>query len=131
MALGISLGVLGVSRPELAEQAKAQSTSVSGVRLLSADASETAAASAQYPAGVFSEKDFSYAKAGYRNAYEKLIAEDGFMYGMDLDWVKHTMDFAWSLGDNELLNHAAAYSENSVAVDLYNIKALGFNAVNM
>lgn len=130
-ALCISVGVLGVSRPELVERAKAQSASASGVQLLSADVGETAGAGAEYPAGVSSEKDFSYAKAGYRNAYEKLIAEDGFMYGMDLDWVKHNMDFAWSLGDNELLNHAAAYSENSVAVDLYNIKALGFNAVNM
>ena len=89
-ALCISVGVLGVSRPELVERAKAQSASASGVQLLSADVGETAGVSAEYPAGVSSEKDFSYAKAGYRNAYEKLIAEDGFMYGMDLDWVKLT-----------------------------------------
>ena len=92
---------------------------------------QKAAQTATYPAGVSSEKDFAFAKENYRNAYEKLMAEDGFLYGMEYDWIADNMDFSCSLGDNEILTHDAAYSEAKCAIDLYNIKALGFNAVNM
>lgn len=86
---------------------------------------------AAYPPGVTSAEGFAYAEEGYRNAYEKLMAEDGFMYGMDYDWVVDNMDYAWSMGYNQLVDHAAAYSESKCRVDFYNIKALGFNTVNI
>lgn len=86
---------------------------------------------AAYPPGVTSAEGFAYAEEGYRNAYEKLMAEDGFMYGMDYDWVVGNMDYAWSMGYNQLVDHAAAYSESKCRVDFYNIKALGFNTVNI
>lgn len=129
MSLAISAGVLASSKGDILNTDLNNSAAPS-VTALAAKADERTA-EPSYPAGVSSEKDYGYAKKGYRNAYEEIMAKDGFLYGIEYDWVDGNMDFAWSLGNNELTPHGSAYSENKVFVDLYNMKALGFNTVNM
>lgn len=77
-ALCVSVGVLGMSTSELAASVEARQASAN-VMYLSYDSSGSGTVTAEWPEGVSSEEDFSYSKSGYRNAYEKLMAEDGFI----------------------------------------------------
>ena len=86
--------------------------------------------SAALPENVATVEDFVHIKEGYRNAYEKLMAEDGFVYGMDYFVFGTNNDGPWALGYNEFYNSEPVFDEYVVQNDFYNIKALGFNAVN-
>lgn len=74
---------------------------------------------------------FSHNGQVYNNEYERLLAEDGFIYGMDWDWFGSWTEGMTSFGKNEITGHATVYREAYVERSLYNMKAMGFNAVSV
>lgn len=68
----------------------------------------------------------------YKNLYEKVVAEDGFIYGVDYNWFVAYDHVGHNLGANHVIpSKSSCYFDSRLVYnDLYNIKALGFNAVN-
>lgn len=72
---------------------------------------------------------FDFEKEGYNNALDKLLKEDGFIYGIDYNYCgTNTNQFA-SLGKNLILDISPSWSEYTANIDIYNMKAMGFNAI--
>lgn len=72
-------------------------------------------------------------RTDYANNVEYLLARDGFIYGCDLAWQGEVEYSDHSLGDNHVNqdgNQKATYEHFRAAVDVGNISAIGFNAVN-
>ena len=69
----------------------------------------------------------------FKNSLEYLLSRDGFVYGCDYDW-NSSWEFAEnSLGDNHINfdgKKRGSYNRFQTYTDLYNIRAIGFNAVN-
>lgn len=74
---------------------------------------------------------FTYNGKTYKNEYERLLAEDGLIFGMDVDWFSDPTQGNTSLGDSEITGVKNGYNELTWRKNIYNIKALGFNAVNL
>ena len=74
--------------------------------------------------------EFDFEKAGYEKAIDMLLAEEGFIYGIDYNFSSDLMTSCYDLGDNYIGGQKATFSENNVRRDFYNIKALGFNTTN-
>ena len=127
LSLAISVGVLASTKADTDDVTASAGGAAPRAVVLANEAGADSKATPSYPTGVSSESDFEYAKKGYRNAYEELMDRDGFLYGIEYDWFD---GLTWSLGDNELLNHRNEFSYDRVYTDLYNMKALGFNAAN-
>ena len=74
----------------------------------------------------------SQTQVNYKNLYEKVIAADGFLYGIDYDWFMRYDSIGHNLGANHVIASKSTCSFNADLVynDLFTIKALGFNAVN-
>ena len=69
----------------------------------------------------------------FSNSFEYLLARDGFIHGCDYDWNGDWSGSDFSLGDNHIVfggNARAKYCYYKTFCDLYNIRAIGFNAVN-
>lgn len=76
-----------------------------------------------------SEQVFDFEKEGYANAFDKLMADDGFVYGIDYNYMGgNTSQFA-SLAKNNIIGNAPSFNEYLANVDVYNMKAFGFNAI--
>lgn len=75
-------------------------------------------------------EEFEFEKQGYKNAWDMLLAEDGFVYGVDYNYVGDNVNFPNSLGSNHLLNKSATYNSYLANADINNMKALRFNATS-
>ena len=73
---------------------------------------------------------WDFEKAGFKNSWEYLLDRDGFVYGCDYCYVGMVDFVDHSLGPNFISNKSATYNHYMAYIDIYNIKALGFNAVN-
>ncbi len=74
---------------------------------------------------------FKIGDTKYKNEYERILAEDGFIYGMDWDWFGNWSEGTTSFGDNEITGYKSVYRAGYVERSLYNMKALGYNAVSV
>ena len=74
---------------------------------------------------------FTYDGKTYDSEYDRLMAEDGFIYGIDDNWYGNYSQKQTVLGTNEILNAAPAYLQGQVERRFYNMKALGYNSVNV
>lgn len=63
----------------------------------------------------------------YKNEWERLQAEDGFMYGVDWDWFGTWQQNRANLGDDNIIHLKNQYKPAKVERALYTLKALGFN----
>ena len=74
--------------------------------------------------------DFTIDGVTYKNEYERLLAEDGFIYGIDYNRFGTYAQYAQGLGFNEITGKKSVYKPEYVERSLYNLKALGFTAIN-
>lgn len=74
--------------------------------------------------------DFTVNGVTYKNEYERILAEDGFIYGIDYNRFGTYAQYAQGLGYNEITGKKSVYKPEYVERSLYNLKALGFTAVN-
>ncbi len=88
-------------------------------------------APASYAHGVTVDENgnfvFKYDGVSYKNEWERLQAEDGFMYGVDWDWFGTWQQNRANLGYDNIIKLKSQYKEGLVERALYNLKALGFN----
>lgn len=69
----------------------------------------------------------------FKNGFEYLLARDGFIHGCDYDWNGDWSGSENSLGNNHIMfngNRRSVYNYYKTYCDLYNIRAIGWNAVN-
>ena len=74
-------------------------------------------------------KDISIKKASYKNAYERLLAEEEFIYGVNLPWFGTSDTRTRTFGANAFKGTASIYNHDWVEQALTNIKAIGFTSV--
>lgn len=74
---------------------------------------------------------FTYNGKTYDSEYDRLMAEDGYIYGIDDNWYGDYVQNQTVLGTNEILDASPAYLQGQVERRLYNMKALGYNTVNV
>ena len=74
---------------------------------------------------------FTYNGKTYNSEYDRLMAEDGYIYGIDDNWYGTYNQQQTVLGTNEILNVPPAYLQGQVERRLYNMKVLGYNSVNV
>lgn len=72
---------------------------------------------------------FEYDGKTYNSSYERLLAEDGFMYGVDWDWFSDASNGTNGMGYEEINGYTCDYRPAYVTRTLYNLKALGRNAL--
>jgi len=72
---------------------------------------------------------FEYDGKTYNSSYERLLAEDGFMYGVDWDWFSNSVNGNNVLGYEEINGYPSDFRAAYVTRSLYNLKALGRNAL--
>lgn len=72
---------------------------------------------------------FSYNGKTYNNALDRLLAEDGFMYGIDWDWFGSWNNDTGVLGDDNILHRDSPYRPEYVERALYNMNAMGINCL--
>lgn len=89
--------------------------------------------STNYAHGAYLNSDgefrFSYNGATYNNALDRLLAEDGFMYGMDWDWFGTWSNQTGVLGNDNILHVDSPYRPEYVERALYNMNAMGINCL--
>ena len=69
----------------------------------------------------------------FKNTLEYILARDGFIYGCDYDWPADVEYVNHCLGDNHIAfdgKQTATFNRYQAFTDIYNIRAIGFNAVN-
>lgn len=69
----------------------------------------------------------------FSNTFEYILARDGFVYGCDYNWPADVEYVNHCLGDNHInldCKQTATFNNYQVFTDIYNIRAIGFNAVN-
>ena len=67
----------------------------------------------------------------YANAYERVMAEDGFIYGIKVPWADGNL-YACDIGAGQLpWNNKAQFSLTKWTEILTNCKAIGFNCVSI
>ena len=69
--------------------------------------------------------DFTVDGVTYKNEYERILAEDGFIYGIDYNRFGTYAQYAQGLGFNEITGKKSVYKPEYVERSLYNLKALG------
>ena len=74
---------------------------------------------------------FTYDGKTYDSEFDRLMAEDGYVFGIDDNWYGTYNQKQTVLGDNEIITAAPAYLQGQVERRLYNMKALGYNSVNV
>ena len=74
---------------------------------------------------------FTYNGEKYDCEFDRLMAEDGYVFGIDDNWYGTYSQKQTVLGDNEIITAAPAYLQGQVERRLYNMKALGYNSVNV
>ena len=74
--------------------------------------------------------DFSVNGVTYKNEYERILAEDGFIYGIDYNKFGTYAQYSQGIGDNVITGRKSVYKAEYVERSLYNLKALGFTAIN-
>lgn len=74
---------------------------------------------------------FTYNGEQYDSEFDRLMAEDGYVFGIDDNWYGTYSQKQTVLGDNEIIIAAPAYLQGQVERRLYNMKALGYNSVNV
>lgn len=72
---------------------------------------------------------FTYNGKTYDNEFDRLMAEDGFIYGLDWDWFGTWSTNINALGDDPHLGATSRYRADYVERALYNMHALGNNAM--
>lgn len=73
---------------------------------------------------------YDFETEGYNNSLDKLLDEDGFIYGIDYNYCGTNTDQYASLGTNHILDDKSPSWNAFIAeTDIYNMKALGFNAI--
>ncbi len=80
------------------------------------------------PDGTF---QFEHNGVKYKSEYERLLADDGFIYGMDYNTFGPWASQGSCLGDNEINGVKNLYNDAVVRRSLYNMKLLGYTAVNV
>ena len=76
-----------------------------------------------------SKTTFDFEKEGYNNSLDKLLKEDGFIYGIDYNYMGTNTNQYASLARNYILDIAPSFNEFTANIDVYNMKAMGFNAI--
>lgn len=66
----------------------------------------------------------------YKNRYDKILDEEGFIYGINIPWFGagaqgHNLSYSKTKG------YPASFDDKLVYADLYNCKAIGFSAINI
>lgn len=74
---------------------------------------------------------FEFEKKGYKSSYEQILAEDGFIFGMDYDWFPINTVSGYHLSDNHITGAKCVFNDYLVEMDIYNIAAMGYNALNI
>lgn len=64
-----------------------------------------------------------------KNAYQKLLDEKGFIYGVNLPWFGKSDTCRHTFGSNPITGREAVYSHDNALEALTNIKAVGFDSV--
>lgn len=89
----------------------------------------------QYAHGTTVDNDgnfvFTYNGESFNCEFDRLMAEDGYVFGIDDNWYGTYSQKQTVLGDNEIITAAPAYLQGQVERRLYNMKALGYNSVNV
>lgn len=65
----------------------------------------------------------------YKNTYERLIAEHGFIYGVNLPWFGLSSNRSQTFGENPFTGASASYDHTFAEQALTNIKAIGMTCV--
>lgn len=99
---------------------------ISNNKLLSNSATEYAHSITVNNDGTF---NFLYDGETYKNEYERLLAQDGFMYGVNWDWFGTWQQQITNLGTDNIINKPSYFRAEYVKRALYNLKALGFNTL--
>lgn len=85
----------------------------------------------EYAHGIKTDSDgnfvFSYGEKTYKNEWERLMAEDGFIYGVNWDWFGSWQQDTANIGNNNITGTKNQYKQAQVERALYNMKALGYN----
>lgn len=132
MLLAVVIAISGnyVIAEQLARQNAAQA----------AQAAQTAAEAKKpvsYAHGVTVDENgdfvFTYNGKKYKNEYERLIAEDGFIYGVDWNWFSGYNGGMISVGDNDISGYKSQLKGRAKYIrrSLINMKAIGLTAVNV
>lgn len=77
------------------------------------------------------EWTFEYGGQTFNNAYDYMLAADGFMYGVDWDWFSDSANGNNGMGYEEINGYRSEYRPAYVTRTLYNLKALGVNALGV
>ena len=72
---------------------------------------------------------FSYNGKTYNSEFDRLMAEDGFIYGIDWDWFGLWTTNVNALGDDQVYGYKSRYRPAYVERALYNMHAMGNNAM--
>lgn len=64
-----------------------------------------------------------------KNAYEKLLKEKGFIYGVNVPWFETSNTASYTFGTNPVTGQKAIYTHEWAFETLTNIKAIGFDSV--
>ncbi|MBE6750226.1 MAG: hypothetical protein E7560_03595 [Ruminococcaceae bacterium] len=75
------------------------------------------------------EWTFTYGGETFNNAYDYMLAADGFMYGVDWDWFSDSGNGNNGMGYDDINGYKSEYRPAYVTRTLYNLKALGVNAL--
>lgn len=78
---------------------------------------------------VNSDGEFVFSANGknYDSEYERILGEDGFLYGVNWDWFGSWQQNITNLGNSNINGQVSYYNAAQVERALYNLKALGFN----
>lgn len=112
---------------------KSQITSTENNEMLILNSSNEENEKIEYAHGasVDDEGDFIFSYNGntYKNAFERLMAEDGFMYGVDWNYFGSWNNELGVLGDNNIFHKKSPYRPEYVERALYNMKTFGLNVM--
>lgn len=75
--------------------------------------------------------DFTVNGVKYKNEYERILAEEGFIYGMDWNTIGDYSEMRIPFGDNEITGAKSAYRQGYIERGMYNLKQMGFNCINV
>ena len=73
--------------------------------------------------------NFTYNGETYKSEFDRLMAEDGFMYGVNWDWFGTWQQQISNLGDSEITGYKSYFRAEYFKRAVYNLKAMGFNTL--
>ena len=136
-ALALALAILvGSAVPQNVYAKNNSSVSNSGMEVVTVSKSESKALSdstSGYAHDITINTDgtfnFQYDGETYESEFERLMAEDGFMYGVNWDWFGTWQQQITNLGDSEITGYKSYFRAEYFKRAMYNLKALGFNTL--